>query len=207
MCPIRYCTVGRQQLEQFWDMLQVSHRQFTLAVNLRVYGVLNVSISYSHHLYLTLLSHIIVFCGALECKTHLSWSVRAGQQQPPIAVHFVYTLCLSSQVWRTIFISFWAAALMCAMFFTCYSSFHFIPWAGLLWRSAIWLMCLCVFGCFGGGFKRLFFIFASVLKENPLGFHKLSVPHSLTARMHLNGKQCLFECSLMPEKQVFYKLL
>lgn len=93
----------------------------------------------------------------LICFYHLSWSVVADRQQPRIAVHPLDSLCLSSQVWRTIFSSVWAAALMCAMFFTCSSSFHFISWAGLLWRSAIWLMCLCVFGCFGVDLRGCFY--------------------------------------------------
>lgn len=57
-----------------------------------------------------------------------------------------------------------------------------------------------------GGFKRLFLFFVSLLKENPLGFYKPSVPHGLTAQTYVNGKQCLFDCSLIPEKmRVFIK--
>lgn len=140
----------------------------------------------------------------LICFYHLSWIVQADRQHPRIAVHPLDFLCLSSQVWRTIFSSVWAAALMCAMFFTCSSSFHFISWAGLLWRSAIWLMCLCVFGCFWVDLRSCFYFF-SLLKENPLGFYKPSVPHSLTAQTYLNGKQYLFDCSLIPikKKKVF----
>lgn len=56
------------------------------------------------------------------------------------------------------------------------------------------------FGLFWGGFKRLFLFFASVLKENPLDFYKPSVSHGLTTQTYLNGKQGLFDCSLIYEK-------
>lgn len=52
-----------------------------------------------------------------------------------------------------------------------------------------WLRC--------GGFKRLFLFFVSVLKKNPFGFVKPTVPHSLNAQTYLNGKQCLLACSLI----------
>lgn len=55
-----------------------------------------------------------------------------------------------------------------------------------------------------GGFKRLFIFFSvSLLKENPLSFYKPSVPHGLTAQTYLNGKQCIFDCSLIPKTSVF----
>lgn len=92
--------------------------------------------------------------------SHLSWNVEAGRQKPGMAVHPLAPLCPSVQVWRTIFSSVWAAALMCAMFFTCSSSFYFISWAGMLWRSA-GLMWLCVFGCFGVDLRGCFYYFLS----------------------------------------------
>lgn len=66
-------------------------------------------------------------------------------------------------------------------------------------------MCLCVFGCFGMDLRGfIFFIFPSLCsKENPLSFYKPSVPHGLTAQTYLNGKRCIFDCSLIPKTTVF----
>lgn len=117
----------------------------------------------------------------LICFHHLSWSAQAHRQQPRIAVHPLDSHCLFTQVWRTIFSSARAAALMCAMFFTCSSSFHFISWKCLLWRSAIWLMCLCCFfGCFGLDLRGCFpFFFCLYWKRKKiLGFYKPSDPQS-----------------------------
>lgn len=156
--------------------------------------VTNAALSSSlHHLYLTLPSYIIVTYEASECKSfyHLSWSVQAHRQQPWMAVHPLVSLCLFSQVWRTIFSSAWAAALMCAMFFTCSSSFHFISWAGLLWRSAIWLMCLYVFGCFGVDLRGCFYFFFVCWKSILSAFTSLRFHEAQPFQTYLNEKHSL----------------
>lgn len=136
----------------------------------------------------------------LICFYHLSWSAQADRQQPRIAVHPLDSLCLSSQVWRTIFSSVWAAALMCAMFFTCSSSFHFISWAGLLWRSCYLADVSVCFWMLLGGFKRLFLFFCLCAKRE--SSRLLQAFCSMRSRCpDVPEWKCLFNCSLIPWKK------
>lgn len=58
-----------------------------------------------------------------------------------------------------------------------------------------------------GGFKRLFLLFASLLKENPLGFYKASVSHGLTGQAtQMENTVCSPVLWYLKNKD-FYKLL
>lgn len=113
----------------------------------------------------------------LICFYHLSWSVQAHRQQPRIAVHPLDSHCLFTQVWRTIFSSARAAALMCAMFFHLLFiiSFHILK-VFTLKKCYLADVSVC-FWLLWAGFKSLFFIFCFHWKRI-LGVYKPSDPHS-----------------------------
>ncbi len=93
----------------------------------------------------------------LICFYHLSWSVQADRQQPRIAVRPLDSLCLSSQVWRTIFSCLSGSTDVCNVFHLLFIiSFHILSGFALK-KCYLADVSLCVFGCFGVDLRGCFY--------------------------------------------------
>lgn len=138
-----------------------------------------------HHLYLTFPSYIIVSCGALECKTHLFLSfILKCRGRPTAASHccpsFRFSLSLQSGVENYFQLCLSGSTDVCNVFHLLFIiSFHIM--SGFALKKCYLADVSVCFWLLWGGFKRLFLFFASLLKENPLGFYKPCVPRGLTA--------------------------
>ena len=139
-----------------------------------------------HHLCFTLPCYVIVSCGALECKTHLHLSFILKCEGRPTAPEnccpsFRFSLSLHSGVENYFQLCLSGTTDVCNVFHLLFIiSFHILS-SFTLKKCYLADVSVC-FWLLWGGFKRLFLLFASVLKENPLGFYKASVSHGLAGQ-------------------------
>lgn len=131
-----------------------------------------------HHLYLTLLSYIIVSCGALECKTHLFLSFILKCRGRPTAASnccpsFIFSLSLQSGVENYFQLCLSGTTDVCNVFHLLFIiSFHIL--SGLALKKCYLAdVSVCFSGCFGVDLRGCFYFFVSAKRESSRLFTSL----------------------------------